>query len=321
MRHRPSILDDVGDPRRRTEVVLEHAEASGAVAHEVDAGHVDPHTARGIETGDTTVEVRRARDQPARYHPVGEDLARPVDVGQEPLEREDALAHPGFDDGPLVGVDDARDEIERKGTLLARVGERDALIVEGPVGRGAPDLEVIPREGPQHLVQGLVVGPGLVRPREHLVPGACRRVAVEEVSHRHLSTGCTFPVHFGRLNLRVGRFFDGSYITLATPSSAFRTFVGMDHQGVTSTPEPPRRRKPRAAGARKAAAALSVTAMLSLGGAIAWRDGQTASTSTARAAAASTRTSATGTASSASPASTTSSATASATSHTTTKGS
>ena len=181
VRHRPPVLDDVGDPRRGAEVVLEHAETTGVVAYEVDPGDVDPDTARGIEAGDAAVEVRRARNQTARDHAVGEDLARPVDVGEEPLEREHALAHAGLDDGPFVGVDDPGNEIEREGPLLTRVGERDPLVVEGAVARRAPDLEVVTREGPEHLVEGLVARPRLVRSREHLVPGAFGRVAVEEV--------------------------------------------------------------------------------------------------------------------------------------------
>ena len=295
VRHRPPVFDDVGDPRRRAEVVLEHAEATGVVAHEVDPRDVDPDAARGIEAGDAAVEVRRARHQTTRDHAVGEDLARPVDVGEEPLEREDALAYPGLDDGPFVGVDDPGHQIEREGPLLARVGERDPLVVEGAVARRAPEFEVVTREGPEHLVERFVVRPRLVRPREHLVPGAFGRVAVEEVSHRHVSTGCTFRVHFGKLKLGVGAFFESSYPALATPSWAIRTVVDMDEQTPTSatTPSrvptrvparPPGRRKPRAAGARKTAAALSVAAMLSLGGVLAWHDGQSASTTQAAAA-------------------------------------
>ena len=44
--HGPAVLDDVGDARRRAEVVLEHPEHAVLVADQVDAGHVDPHAVR-----------------------------------------------------------------------------------------------------------------------------------------------------------------------------------------------------------------------------------------------------------------------------------
>ena len=44
-------------PDGHPQVVLEHAEVTGAVAHEVDAGHVDPHVPLGADPGDLAVEV------------------------------------------------------------------------------------------------------------------------------------------------------------------------------------------------------------------------------------------------------------------------
>ena len=97
----------------------------------------------------------------------------------------------------------------------------------------------------------------------------------------------------------------------------------------TPTPRSRLRRTPRAAGARKAATALSVAAMLSLGGAIAWRDGR--DTTTTQIAATSTKgadaTSTTSTGATSATASTSASASASTSSsesvvsHTTTSGS
>src|SRR5579862_4573458 len=57
LRHRPTVLDYVRDARRATQVVLEHEEASVAIADEVDAGHVDAHAAGRLEPGNRTVEV------------------------------------------------------------------------------------------------------------------------------------------------------------------------------------------------------------------------------------------------------------------------
>ena len=123
---------------------------------------MDPHATGGIEPGDAAVEVRRARDQSAWHDAVGEDLAGPVDVGEEALEGEDPLADPGLDHRPFVGVDDAGDEVERERALLARVREGDALVVERTVAGGAAHLEVVARERAEHLVQRLVVRTRLV---------------------------------------------------------------------------------------------------------------------------------------------------------------
>ena len=134
--------------------------APGAVADEVDAGDVDPHAARRVDAVHAPVEVRRTGHQPARDDAVGEDLARPVHVGEERLERQHPLAHARLDHRPLVGVDDAGHEVERERPLLARERERDALVVERAVTGRAARLEVVTREGAEHLVQRLVVRRG-----------------------------------------------------------------------------------------------------------------------------------------------------------------
>ena len=201
--HRPPVLHHVRDARRRAQVVLEDPEAADVVADEVDPGHVHAHAARGVEAGDAAVEVRRARHQPARHHAVGQDLARPVHVGEEALEREDALAHAGLDHRPLRGVDDPRHEVERERPLLAGMGEGDALVVEGAVAGRAPQLEVVARERAEDLVQRLVVRARLVGTDEHLVPRALGRVPVEEIAHRPRSTRLALRLHFGKLPVRV----------------------------------------------------------------------------------------------------------------------
>ena len=201
--HRPPVLDHVRDPRRRAQVVLEHPEGARAVAHEVDAGDVHPHAAARVEPGHAPVEVRRARDEATRHDAVGEDLARAVDVGEEPLEREHPLADARLDHRPLLGVDDARHEVERERPLLAGERERDALVVERAVPGRAADLEVVAGQGAEDLVQRLVVRARLVGAREHLVPGAFGCVAVEEVAHRCRFTRSRFRPHFGSLPVRV----------------------------------------------------------------------------------------------------------------------
>src|SRR5262249_22636127 len=84
----------------------------------------------------------------------------------------------------------------------AGVGEGDALVVEGAVAGGATHLEVVAREGAEHLVEGLVVRAGLVGPREHLVPCGFGCVAVEGGAHLKGATCVRFRVHFEILPVR-----------------------------------------------------------------------------------------------------------------------
>ena len=133
VRHRPPVLHDVGDPRRRAQVVLEHPEGAGVVADEVDPGDVDAHAPGRLDAGDAAVEVLRAGDEPARHDAVGQDLAGAVHVGEEALERQHPLAHARLDPDPLRLVDDPRHEVERERPLLTGERERDALVAERPV--------------------------------------------------------------------------------------------------------------------------------------------------------------------------------------------
>ncbi|CAB4885366.1 unannotated protein [freshwater metagenome] len=56
---RAAILEDVGDPRRIAEVVLEYEEGALLVANQVDAGDVNAHAVGGLEPPGLAMEVRR----------------------------------------------------------------------------------------------------------------------------------------------------------------------------------------------------------------------------------------------------------------------
>ena len=64
-----------------------------------------------------------------------------VDVGEEGVQRPDALLEPGFEARPFLGRQDARHDVERDQPLGARVlavdGERDADAVKQCVRLGA----------------------------------------------------------------------------------------------------------------------------------------------------------------------------------------
>ena len=63
--------------------------------------------------------VRGRGDDGPRHDAVLEDLAGTVGVGQECFEGQDALADTGLDGRPLRRRDDAGNDVEGEGTLLA----------------------------------------------------------------------------------------------------------------------------------------------------------------------------------------------------------
>ena len=76
-----------------------------------------------------------------------QDLLTVIDVVDEQVERADALLQPALDDLPLMGRDQARDEIERKYALGPLLGigidrERDALVQERTIGELAGPRQI-----------------------------------------------------------------------------------------------------------------------------------------------------------------------------------
>jgi hypothetical protein len=143
MGHGPAVLDDVGDAGRGPQVVLEDPVAARAVAHEVDPGHLHPHAVGRGKVGRLPMKVCRGKHQPPRQHPVGKDLARSVDVGQEGLEGAHPLGDAGLDGLPLVGRDDPGHEIEGERPFLPRERERYPLVAKAAVPGDATGLVLL----------------------------------------------------------------------------------------------------------------------------------------------------------------------------------
>ena len=184
-RHRRAVGEDVRDAAGGTEIVLQHEVAPLRVAHEVAADDVDVLVVRHVDPHDLAPEVASPDDQAARHHAVAQDFSLVVDIVDEAVQRLDALPQARFDQLPLRGRDEARDEVEGEDTLrpllLVRVdGEGDALVEEGTVGEipCTPEIaraqvrqlrgeravvwarhQAAVREGHEHLV---VEGAGLV---------------------------------------------------------------------------------------------------------------------------------------------------------------
>ena len=105
-------------------------------------------------------------------HAVADDLGVAVDVGEEHLQRLDALHDAALQLRPLRRADHPGHDVERERPLLARERERDALVDVGAVQRLGAHLEVGHRRGRDRLVQGPVRRADAAVGREHLVPGA-----------------------------------------------------------------------------------------------------------------------------------------------------
>src|SRR5690606_23593292 len=80
LRHGPTVREHVADAAGGADVVLEHPEIAGTIAHQVDPGDVDAHPARRGVAAHRLDHVGGGGDQLGRDHPVGDRAAVLVDV-------------------------------------------------------------------------------------------------------------------------------------------------------------------------------------------------------------------------------------------------
>jgi hypothetical protein len=195
--HRAPVGHDVADPGRDADVVLEDPEDPGLVTDQIDAGDVGSDVVGRTDAVDRPVEVWRAGDELP-----GDDslldrarhvLGVVVDVGEERLQRADALFNALLDDGPLVGRDHPGHRVQWEGPLFAGVIEGDALV---KVAAGEVLSALAQRLGfhrAERVVDGAVGTPGLIGAAEHLVPGVPESVVLEEVGHGPIVGRSVFP--------------------------------------------------------------------------------------------------------------------------------
>ena len=125
-------------PGRRAHVVLEHAPASVAAAHEVAAGDVAVDAAGGADSVHGPREAGAADDQRPRHDPGADDLVGVIDVVDERVQRPDPLCEPALDRRPLGRGQHPRHQVQRPRPVAAlAVGsghlERDPLLHEDRV--------------------------------------------------------------------------------------------------------------------------------------------------------------------------------------------
>ncbi|VDC49472.1 hypothetical protein BREV_BREV_03595 [Brevundimonas mediterranea] len=158
--HHLAVLQHIGDPGRRADIVLQHIEAVLARANQIDPGDMAPDVARRPAPLHLGPIVRIGQDQVGGHDPGADTVLRPVDVLQEGVDGGDPLLQPLLQPAPFVGADDARDDIERDqplvGFLVAIDGEGHAHPAEEQLGLARARLQQIRRGVFQPGRQGLV---------------------------------------------------------------------------------------------------------------------------------------------------------------------
>ena len=185
--HRHPVLEDIGDPARHSQIVLEHAIRPLVVADDVDPGH---HAARASRGGDAVgladISVRRL-DQPAGDDPVVDRLlTADVEIVEEAVEDGHPLYQPGLDMAPLIGGDDPGHQVHRPGALETALvtgdGEGDAERAKERIEQPETVAELGVSDLGETIHQGLVV-------RTYAV-GAVNLV---EAAHRRSVLRALFP--------------------------------------------------------------------------------------------------------------------------------
>ena len=123
---------------------------------------------RHVHAEHFAAEHLRAVDQLSVDDLLFEDPLFVVDVLTEQVEGGDPLDEAALDVGPLVGRDDAGDQVERE-DLVGVDREGDALVAEQRVGHPPAALERVGVHVLEPVGHGGVVPARLFRPGEHLV--------------------------------------------------------------------------------------------------------------------------------------------------------
>ena len=116
--------------RRGADVVLEHLEATVAVAHDVEARDRDARAADRLEPTQVVLQVDGALDDASGDDPVGDRSARAVHVGDERVERQHPLAQARRQLLPLLGGQQARHRVDDELRAVPLAAEPDAPLAQ-----------------------------------------------------------------------------------------------------------------------------------------------------------------------------------------------
>ena len=167
--------DGVTDSRWNAHVVLEDPPTRHRVADEVEPVHSRPHDPRRnsptlLSPSWLCFYVR------AFEHSVGHHMGRPVDVLEERLDRSGALGEARNQRRPLVGGNDAWNEIDAEGLLASPHPKRQTLPGRYLGDSFGPPLHVGRRHAVEHFEDAAIARVGRTA-GDGLVAGAGRIVA------------------------------------------------------------------------------------------------------------------------------------------------
>ncbi len=115
-------------------------------------------------------------DEKGRDNPVVDDMLGLVDIVNKQVEGLNALLQPTFDEGPIAGFHDARDDVEREDALRpSRITvdvERDPHVQEGLLSRPLAPQEFAGRQALNALYQQRCTGTWTAISLKHLVKEA-----------------------------------------------------------------------------------------------------------------------------------------------------
>jgi hypothetical protein len=125
-RHRQPVFERIARPRRRAQMVGQHAPAAFRTATQIGGEEMQMLAARRLHPHHRAHEERAARDQRRRKLTPRDQSAGAVDVGDHAFHQLGTLGDAAFDPCPFVPVDQQRDRRQRPGALVAFAGDTKA---------------------------------------------------------------------------------------------------------------------------------------------------------------------------------------------------
>ena len=168
----PAVGQHVGHAGRYPQIVLQEQE-SVVGSYDVGTANRDIGAVRHLHPAHFLTKLGAIVDKAGRYDAIAQNPSRSVDVGEEQIQRFDALPESAFDQVPIVGVKDSRQEIDRNDPLVRPLfsvdRKRDSFMQKRSLGTFLHDRKFARRDAVERLPK-----PAAMRARraggiEHLV--------------------------------------------------------------------------------------------------------------------------------------------------------
>ena len=125
LRRHDAILERVARARRRLRAVAEHPPASVRRAREIERDEVQVQVVAHADARARPQELRIAEHEPGRQHLVLQHALLAVEIDEQLVQQPCALDHAELDRGPLVGIDEQREQIEPPRPAAVAIALRD----------------------------------------------------------------------------------------------------------------------------------------------------------------------------------------------------